>query len=215
VAVVVADVSGKGLPAALLMASLQALVRSNSARYQEDLAGLMRGLNTSLYELTARNRFATLFFGMIDTANRTLDYVNAGHNPPLLFRYSDSPGPAVELLDHGGLPLGVLPASEYQSQQVALRDRDVLVVYTDGVSETRNPAGEEFGEERLRETLAGVLSRPAAEIQEHVRTRLREFSGQAPLIDDLTLLVAKIRFNKDDNQASDLVPVMNSATVCG
>src|SRR4030095_1660549 len=80
-AIVVADVSGKGLPAALLMASLQGFVRSNSAIHQGDLPGLMSGLNASLYELTASNRFATLFFGIIDTVRRTLDYVNAGHNP--------------------------------------------------------------------------------------------------------------------------------------
>ena len=195
IAIVVADVSGKGLPAALLMASLQGLVRSNSGLHQGDLAALMEGLNTSLYELTASNRFATLFFGIIDSTRRTLDYVNAGHNPPFLFRHGSFSNPVVEVLDHSGLPLGAMASSRYQSQQVALGDGDVLVAYTDGVPETQNPAGEEFGESRLREAVTGVASRSATEIQERVQTELREFARQAPAVDDLTLIVAKIRFD--------------------
>ncbi|HYZ85209.1 MAG TPA: PP2C family protein-serine/threonine phosphatase [Bryobacteraceae bacterium] len=195
-AIVVADVSGKGLSAALLMASLQGLVRSNVALHQMDLAGLMDGLNSSLYELTALNRFATLFFGIIDTANKTLDYVNAAQNPPLLFGCGQVANPDVEVLDHAGLPLGAMPASQYQSSQLPLCDGDVLVAYTDGLPETRNAEGEEFGEERLREAVRGVLSRPAAEIREHVRMQLREFAGETPAVDDLTLMIAKIKFKK-------------------
>jgi serine phosphatase RsbU (regulator of sigma subunit) len=192
-AVAVGDISGKGLPGALLMASLQGLIRSNPALNQGHLAALMDGLNASLYELTASNRFATLFFAIIDTCNRSLEYVNAGHNPPLLFRNGPSKTVAVQSLDHAGLPLGAILGSQYECQKVSIQAGDVLVAYTDGVTEAQNSAGEEFGEQRLREVVANALARPAAEISERVRMRLRDFTGHALPFDDLTLVVIKVQ----------------------
>jgi serine phosphatase RsbU (regulator of sigma subunit) len=193
-AIAVGDISGKGLPGALLVASLQGLMRSNPALNQGNIAALMAGLNASLYELTASNRFATLFFAIIDNCNRRLEYVNAGHNPPLLFRGGPFDATSMQSLDHAGLPLGMLSGSQYECQQVALQEGDVLVAYTDGVTDAQNSAGEEFGEQRLREIVANALARPAAEISELVRSRLREFTGPAPPFDDLTLVVVKVQF---------------------
>ena len=148
-------------------------------------------LNTSLFELTASNRYATVFLGIADAANGTFEYVNGGHNPPLLFRSSLFGRPRVESLNHAGLPLGMFPKSVYERQQVPLCEGDVLVLYTDGVTDARNSAGHEFGEDRLRETIADAFNLPAAEISDRVRERLKDFVGPNPPFDDITLVVVK------------------------
>ena len=149
----VGDVCGKGLSSALLMASLQGLVRTNLAVRRGEVARLVTELNDSFHKLTAGDRYATLFFAVVDVSNQTLHYVNAGQNPPVLFRNgtSSTRGPgATESLECGGFPIGIFERSQYRSGHVLPRDGDVLVAYTDGVVEARNPQKEQFGE--------GVLS---------------------------------------------------------
>jgi serine phosphatase RsbU (regulator of sigma subunit) len=192
----VGDVSGKGLSSALLMASLQGLVRMNLAVRQGEVASFMTQLNHSLYKLTASNRFATLFFALVDVSDQTLHYVNAGHDPPLLFRNGTSPANrpgTTEKLEGGGPPVGIFAQSQYRSEHVLLHDGDVLVAYTDGVVEALNPQEEEFGEERLSEIVRSSLSLNAAEICKRVAARLQAFVAGSPQWDDITLVVIKVK----------------------
>ena len=192
----VGDVSGKGISSALLMASLQGLVRMNLAVRQGEVARFATQLNHSLYKLTAGDRYATLFFALVDVSDQTLHYVNAGHNPPLLFRNGTSPAHGlskIESLEGGGLPIGIFARSEYRSEQILLHDGDVLVAYTDGVVEALNSRQEEFGEERLSDIVRSSLSLSAAEICKRIAERLQAFVAESPPWDDITLVVMKMK----------------------
>lgn len=192
----VGDVSGKGLSSALLMASLQGLVRTNLAVRNGDVAPFMTELNHSLYKLSGSDRYATLFFALVDVSNQTLHYVNAGHNPPLLFRNGTSPaqGPSTtESLERGGLPIGILAGSQYRSEQVRVHEGDVLVAYTDGVVEALNPRQEEFGEEPLRDIVRSSLSLSAAGICKRIVEALQAFVAESPQWDDITVVVMKLK----------------------
>ncbi len=153
-------------------------------------------LNGAFYKLTASNRYATLFFALVDVSKQTLHYANAGHNPPLLFRNGASSAHelgATESLDGGGPPVGILAQSHYKSEHVLLHDGDVLVAYTDGVVEALNPQQEEFGEERLIEMVRPVLSLSAAEICQRVAEQLQAFVAESPQWDDITIVVMKVK----------------------
>jgi len=196
VGLAVGDVSGKGLSGALLMASLQGLVRMNLAVREGEVARFVTELNDSMYRLTPSNRYATIFFGVVDLSSQTLHYVNAGHNPPLLFRNGTSTahcGSPAESLQDGGLPVGLFARSQYRSQRVFLHDGDVLVAYTDGVVEALNPQREEFGEERLSDIVRSSFSLSAAEISKEIADRLQSFMAGGPQWDDITLLVMKVK----------------------
>jgi serine phosphatase RsbU (regulator of sigma subunit) len=186
----VGDVSGKGLPSALLMASLQGLVRTNLAVRQGDLSPFVREVNHSMYKLTASNRFATLFIAVIDASSKALDYVNAGHNPPLLFRMGAY---AAENLEGGGLPVGLLADSQYQAGHLQLHLGDVLVAYTDGVVEAFNDQEEEFGEERLKDVVRSSTSLTAAGICGQVAERLKAYVSDTPQSDDISLIVMRVK----------------------
>lgn len=191
----VGDVSGKGLASSLLMASLQGLVRTNLAVRQGEVARCVTELNDSFYKLTANHRYATLFVAVVDASNQTLQYVNAGQNPPLLFR-NGAPSAlglsTTESLDCGGPPVGILARSQYRSEHVLLHDGDVLVAYTDGVVEALNARQEEFGEERLSDIVRSSLSLGAAEICKRITERLQAFMAEGPQWDDITLVVMKV-----------------------
>jgi len=192
----VADVSGKGLSSALLMASLQGLVRTNLAVRQGEVARFVTELNDSFYKLTANNRYATLFFAVVDACDLVLNYVNAGQNPPLLFRNGTSPEhdrSTTESLECGGLPVGLFERSQYRSERVLLHGEDVLVAYTDGVVEALNPQQEEFGEARLSDIVGSSLSLSAAEICKRIAERLQAFVAESPQWDDITLVVMKAK----------------------
>jgi serine phosphatase RsbU (regulator of sigma subunit) len=192
----VGDVSGKGLSSALLMASLQGLVRTNLAVRQGEVADFVSQLNHSLYKLTTDSRYATLFFALVDVSNQTLQYVNAGHNPPLLFRNGASSEHGLgttESLEGGGPPVGILAQSQYRSEYVLLHEGDVLVAYTDGVVEALNPQQEEFGEERLREIIRSSLFLSATEICKRGAEQLQAFMAKYPQWDDITLVVMKVK----------------------
>jgi len=180
------DVAGKGLPAALLMCSLHATLR---ALVELDLppAETMARINRLLARSIPANRFVTFFLGILDPARHALLYVNAGHNPPILVRAGGDP----ELLERTGLPLGLFETSAYEARAAALRPGDLLLCYSDGVTEERNAAGEEFGEERLLSLARRPGNDGPAAIVERVTAALGEHHAGSPPQDDITLVVLK------------------------
>jgi serine phosphatase RsbU (regulator of sigma subunit) len=182
VALAVADVSGKGIPASLIMSSLRAAFRL-LATGESDPGELCRKLNEFLLASLRETEFVTGVFGLLDPARRRLLYASAGHEPPLLLRGDGT----VEWLENGGLILGAFPDQEYESTPVELRARDVLVFYTDGVTEVYRPDRGEFGREGLLEVVRAHRELPARELCSAVLRAVREFA-EGPLPDDLTLV---------------------------
>jgi len=180
------DVSGKGTAAALLMSSLHAAIHGQVAA-KTPLDQAIVSVNEYLAENTPANRFVTLFAAELDSSTGILRYINAGHNPPLVGRASGD----VEELSSGGLPLGIMPFSEYDVGEVALNSGDVLVVYSDGVSEANNLEEEEFGLERLSDVVRSNLKATASGIRDKVESALSKFTGTAPANDDITLVIVK------------------------
>lgn len=192
---VVADVAGKGISAALLMSTLQAslracvLAREPDASARGSLAGLVSTLNRLLCKSTGPASYVTFFYAQLDERSHTLSYVNAGHNPPLLFR---APG-AQAALEGGGPVLGIFEGYDYEQGAVQLRCGDVLVGYTDGVVEAMNEQAVEFGERRLREAAALSLHMTAQEICDRIIESVGRWCGGAPQHDDLTLVVLRVK----------------------
>jgi serine phosphatase RsbU (regulator of sigma subunit) len=184
----IADVSGKGIPAALLMAgfrmSLLAEIRNEFA-----LRAVMRKVNSLVHESTDPNRFVTAFYGVLDYKNRVLTFSNAGHNPPILFRYDGR----IEYLVEGGVAFGVLPGARYEERPVAIRAGDLLVLYTDGVSEAESPSGEHFGTLRIEESVRRLAHRSSQEILQGILDEVLEWAGERGQSDDLTLVVVKAK----------------------
>jgi phosphoserine phosphatase RsbU/P len=190
--IAVGDISGKGIPAALLMASLQASLRAQAISAPVDLATLMARLNELIYENSPANRYATFFYGQYDPATRSLHYVNAGHNAPMVFR--PRPG-GVDLLrvDGGGPVIGLLPSAAYQQFAIDLRPGDLLVGYTDGISEAMNPDDEEWGEERMAEAVRTTcLGLHPKEVVERLMAAADGFVHGAKQHDDMTLVVVRV-----------------------
>ncbi len=184
----IGDVSGKGAPAALLMANIQAALRA-LAPMNYSISEATGRLNDLTCSSTGHGRFITFFWGELDTEKRLLRYVNAGHNPPFLLSASGE----LKRLSEGGLILGVLnTAVPYQESSVELNKGDVLLLFTDGVSEAMNAADEDFTEERLQETFKTHSHLPAPEILTQIRHEVERFSSGIPQSDDLTMLVVKI-----------------------
>jgi serine phosphatase RsbU (regulator of sigma subunit)/pSer/pThr/pTyr-binding forkhead associated (FHA) protein len=180
------DVSGKGTAAALLMSSLHAAIHGQVAA-KTPLHDAVVSVNQYLTENTPSNRFVTLFVAELSPNTGVLRYINAGHNPPLMGRADGS----MEQLTSGGLPLGMMALAEYEVGEVMLNNGDVLVVYSDGVSEANNLAEEEFGLDRLTEVLKTNLTHSASAIRDKVESALSQFTGTAPANDDITLVIVK------------------------
>jgi phosphoserine phosphatase RsbU/P len=189
--VAVGDVSGKGVPAALLMASLQASLRAQAIATPTDLATLMERLNALIYDASPANRYATFFYGQYDPSTRRLDYVNAGHNAPMIFRPR---GDAVDLLrvEGGGPVVGLLPTVAYTQCSITLASGDLFLGYTDGVSEAMDPEDEEWGEERMATAVRGCLGRPPKEVIDCVMAGADAFARGAKQHDDMTLIVVRV-----------------------
>jgi sigma-B regulation protein RsbU (phosphoserine phosphatase) len=186
--IAVADVAGKSIPAALLMATLQASLRTLSATCCP-LPELVDGVNR--YACTSSQsglRFITAFLGEFDPASRTLTYINAGHNAPVLRRASG----AVERLTIGGLPLGILGDRGYESADVVLQSGDWLLVFTDGVVEAMNESGAEYGEERMLNVLHGGPASTPDELLRLIMGDIDAFVGTTPQHDDVTCLLVKV-----------------------
>lgn len=186
VAVVIGDVSGKGVAAGLLMPSIEVALRMDAPRFPRT-SDLLRAFNNVVQQITAGRRFITLFYGKLSPQSRSLEYTNAGHNPPLLIRA----GAETCKLDQGGPVLGVLPNTEYKNDVVALSRRDVLVLYTDGVVEAESPAGEEYSVARLAALVSLHLQESADKLIESIHASVTQFRGAAPQADDMTLVVLK------------------------
>ncbi|MGZ4839233.1 MAG: PP2C family protein-serine/threonine phosphatase [Terriglobales bacterium] len=182
---VLADVAGKGMAAALLMANLQGALRSQYRVAQRDLPRLLAAVNRNLYRHTERFRYATVFFGCYSDATRTLHYVNCGHNPPLLLRR----GGTVEQLEATATVLGLFLDWECSVAQVRLAAGDVLSLYSDGITEATAENGEEFGEARLLETLRANRHLGAAAMLHQVEHAVEQFRSGEPT-DDVTMVVA-------------------------
>ncbi|MGO9231120.1 MAG: SpoIIE family protein phosphatase [Bryobacteraceae bacterium] len=180
------DVSGKGMPASLMMMALHARVHV-LAESPGDLGDFMARLNKATCATCPSNRFITFFFSVLDAASGELRFANAGHNPPVLVRASGE----TQMLEGGGPVLGVLPIAPYSEQRAHLDPGDLLVLYSDGVTEANNPDFDEFGEERFVRVLSENRARPAREIVEAVTAALKQFTAGAPQADDITLVVAR------------------------
>ena len=187
VGISIADVTGKGLPAAFLMSNLQASVRAFAAQ-QSSPRYVATGINRALCANPALRTFATFFYAEIDTTTRTLTYSNAGHNPPILVRADG----AVERLSVGGLVLGVKETAVYEQRDTRLTAGDRIVLFTDGINEAENAAGIDFGDEQLVETVVLHRQQPATGLLEQVFARVRDFTG-GQFKDDATLITIAIR----------------------
>jgi len=174
IAVVLADVAGKGIEAALLMSNLQAAVQI-LAEEPPNLKNVMARLDRSVSANCPSNRFITMFFAVFDPAENSMDYCNAGHNPALIIRASGE----VEWLKAQGTVLGILPQLGYEARRVAFEPGDMFAVYSDGVTEAESGEGEEYGEERLAELLDVHRSRPAQAVLHAVNETLREWTEDA------------------------------------
>ncbi len=188
----VADVAGKGISAALLMASLQASLRGE-AGHGSDLAALMTNLNKRVYEASSTNRYATFFYAEYSPDTRMLQYVNAGHNPPILMRRNGADWD-VRILEASGTVVGLLAGSTYEQACIQLMTGDYLVAFTDGVSEAMNAADDEWGEERLTETIRACAesSLCAADTMRRILSAADTFVAGARQHDDMTLVVLRI-----------------------
>ena len=185
----VGDVSGKGLYAGLLMAGLQGRMQTLARQYGERLAELMCELNRLTYASTDGDKYATLFYGVYDDATRTLTYVNAGHNPPLLVRANG----ATERLDATGMVVGLMPDAQCTQASLQLGVGDTLVLFTDGVTEAVSPSGEEFGDVRLEQLVTDRRRLRPAELETLIMQDVDRFTGVGPQQDDITLVVAHVR----------------------
>lgn len=190
---VIGDVSGKGLPAALLMGLLHGGVHAwvtNPAGGSLEQGA--RNLNDLLCHKTSRERYSTMFWGRYDPASATLTYVNAGHLPPFVVRRNGAAEPQVARLEEGGPVLGLLPDAQYSEASTGVAPGDLLVLYSDGLTEASNGKGEEYGEDRLREMIERHAGSPPTELRAALLQDVDRFLAGKPLSDDLTLLVARI-----------------------
>jgi len=187
--VLVADVSGKGLAAALIMVAFRAYFHATVIN-ELAMRVVMSRVNRLVHDTTSGERFITCFYGLIDPENKRLLYISAGHNPPLLLRDDG----ASELLTQGGLPLGVFETSRYSESVVQFRSGDILVLYTDGVIEARNKEEEEFGLTRLEDVVRASSGRRAHEIVEAITTAVDEHSAEVGgPEDDLTVSIIMVK----------------------
>lgn len=180
------DVSGKGTAAALLMSSLHAAVHAQASS-NSSLVETISEVNRYLAENTPANRFVTLFYAELDPKTGSLSFLNAGHNPPIIAHAAGT----VEHLASGGFPLGIMPDTFYREGHTQLQPGDVLVAYSDGVSEAVNPTGEEFGAQRLYEVIARNLDASAAGIRDRIEAALSKWAQGTPAADDITMVIVK------------------------
>jgi sigma-B regulation protein RsbU (phosphoserine phosphatase) len=191
--IAVGDVSGKGIAAALMMASLQASLRGQAIKPCDTLAEMIHHINGLVYEASATNRYATFFYAQYDPVSRKLRYVNAGHNPPLLRRArADGDGYEFLRLEEGGTVIGLFPDFPYKEAEIGLQAGDILVAFTDGISEAMNDAEEEFDEARLIEAIRTCPARSAANISSYILEHVDAFTAGAEQHDDMTIVVVRL-----------------------
>jgi sigma-B regulation protein RsbU (phosphoserine phosphatase) len=189
--IALADVAGKGIAAALLMSVVQASLRSVADDPAISLSQVTSKINRLLCASTGPNSYATFFHARLHETTRTLTYVNGGHNPPFLLRNHQNG--AIEELTTGGMIVGMFPFSQYEEGTVQLEPGDVLMLFTDGVSEAHNPNQEEFGEERLKDVLRRHGHLAVGDASSAILDELRQWMADAPQHDDLTFVLMKIQ----------------------
>jgi len=186
IGLVIADVAGKGIPAALLMVFLRASLRAAThIGYATHIS--MAKVNYLLWESIERNQFITAFYGILDAANRTLSYSNAGHNPPLLI---DAQG-ETRFIERGEQPLGMFRETRYHEYYHTFKPGEILVLYTDGVTEAANPEGEEFGRDRLANAVKDAADLTARELIGHMHKSVNDWTNGLGWNDDATFFVIK------------------------
>ena len=186
--IAIGDVSGKGIPAALLMATLRAFLRGQALDHDADLSAVIANLNRLVFESSAQNRYATFFLGTYNSASRVLRYVNAGHNAPMVIR----PCGEVVRLEVGGSVVGLMRAGSWVQGQIQLEAGGILLAFTDGISEAMNQTDDEWGEERLIEAARAMRGVPARAILENIVQSADGFVAGAQQYDDMTLIVARV-----------------------
>ena len=193
----IADVAGKGMPAALLMSTVQATLRSLTVRngssltLAPELSQIVAKLNRLLFDSTKGEHYVTFFYATFDQSTQLLTYVNAGHNPPLYLQADGTEG--FRQLTAGGLVAGAFEHAAYEQETVQMQSNDLLFLYTDGLTEAQNLTGEEFGTSRIMEILKSLASLPVNQIRDEVVRRVKEWCFGMPLYDDLTFVVMKVK----------------------
>jgi len=186
IGLVIADVSGKGVPAALLMAFLRASLRgATHTGYSPHIS--MAKVNYLLWESIERNQFITAFYGILDVTNKTLTYTNAGHNPPMLLKQNGE----TLFIDRGSIPLGMFRDTRYHEYYLTTEPGDVLMLYTDGVTEAQNLKGEEFGRDRLARAVKANRELGARELIAAVHAEVLDWTEGHGATDDVTFFVIK------------------------
>lgn len=191
----IADVAGKGMPAALLMSTVQATLRSLTARNgtpaSYELSSIVSKLNRLLFNTTNGEHYVTFFYATFDQETQCLTYVNAGHNPPLYLQANSNSD--FRRLTSGGLVAGAFEHAAYEQETVQMKPNDLLFLYTDGLSEALNVEGEEFGANRIMDTLKAIASLSADQIRDVIARRVKEWCSGMSLYDDLTFVVMKVK----------------------
>lgn len=192
--VAIGDVSGKGIAAALMMASLQASLRGQTIKPCSSLSEMIGNINKLVYDASAANRYATFFYAQYNPATRLLYYVNAGHNPPFVCRRNGAAGTCeFHRLESGGTVVGLFAEFAYQEGVLELHPGDLFVGFTDGISEAMDGKDDEFGEDRMMETIRQCEARSAAEIVTCLLDQVDSFTAGAPQHDDMTLVVMRLQ----------------------
>jgi predicted permease len=192
IGIALADVAGKGVAAALIMAVIHASLRIIASEKEIPLPELAARMNSFLHRSTGASSYATFFYAQLDERNRQLRYVNAGHNPPFLVRSGTGTEPAIEELATGGMIIGMFPFAAYEEACIDVKPGDVLLIFTDGVTEALNEEGEEFGEERLKALIGRLAPASVNEIKARIAEEIRTWIGSAAQHDDLTFVVMKV-----------------------
>jgi phosphoserine phosphatase RsbU/P len=196
VGLVVGDISGKGISAALLMATLQSALHAQfydthsnsgaSSEWPAHTAEVVSRLNRQIYASTPREKYVTLFYGVYDGASGRLTYTNAGHLPPVIFRRG-----SMLRLEGGGTVVGLFPSARYEQVEVQIEQGDMLLAFTDGMTEPENSYGEEFGEDRLLDVARRALGSPPEVLMDEIYRSVSDWTGSPELQDDMTLVVGK------------------------
>jgi serine phosphatase RsbU (regulator of sigma subunit)/dihydrofolate reductase len=189
--IAIGDISGKGMSAALLMASLHASLRGQVLSGAGDLGTKMANVNRLLYNASESNRYATFFYAELDCASRTLHYVNGGHNPPAVLRKEDGAWRVFRLGD-GGPVIGLLAGAVYKEQMLHLLPGDILLAFTDGISEAMNASEDEWGEDRMIAEAQAHADLNAEELLQHLFRAADAFAAGAPQHDDMTIVVLRL-----------------------
>ena len=186
-ALAIGDASGKSLAAALMILSVQSSLRTAASFAGGDPSAVVRTVNAHVHASSLAGRYATLFYGVFDGDTRTLQYVNGGHNPPIVIRQDGSIVP----LETGGVPVGMFPSADYEEGVIQLRPGDLIIAYTDGVTEVTNPAGDEWGVAGLQRSVGKSGIQTPEGIADSILAAMDEYSHGCQR-DDATVLVARV-----------------------